>query len=185
MTQAAADATGLRAGTPVFAGGGDTQCALLGSDVVAPGRAGAVLGTTTPVMSVLAEPTIDPSGRLWSGCHVLPGRFTLESNSGDTGITWEWLLDLLGATDLAQVDVHAARHAVARLHARGANARSLARALSAWRSFYRFLIRDHGIAHNPFQGVRAPRAPRHLPQALSPDEAANLLLDRAFLTSVR
>ena len=99
VTAAAARTTGLREGTPVFAGGGDTQCALLGSDVVAPGRAGAVLGTTTPVMSVLAEPTIDPAGRLWSGCHVLPGRFTLESNSGDTGITWEWLLELVGLRD--------------------------------------------------------------------------------------
>ncbi|MFM7141675.1 MAG: FGGY family carbohydrate kinase, partial [Alphaproteobacteria bacterium] len=99
VTALAARATGLREGTPVFAGGGDTQCALLGSDVVAPGRAGAVLGTTTPVMSVLAEPTVDPTGKLWSGCHVLPGRFTLESNSGDTGITWEWLLDLLGLRD--------------------------------------------------------------------------------------
>jgi autoinducer 2 (AI-2) kinase len=99
VTAEAARATGLREGTPVFAGGGDTQCALLGSDVVAPGRAGAVLGTTTPVMSVDALPRIDPAGRLWSGCHVLPGRFTIESNSGDTGIAWEWLLDLLGLRD--------------------------------------------------------------------------------------
>lgn len=99
VTADAARETGLREGTPVFAGGGDTQCALLGSDVVAPGRAGAVLGTTTPVMTVLADPRTDPSGRLWSGCHVLPGRFTLESNSGDTGITWEWLLDLVGLRD--------------------------------------------------------------------------------------
>ena len=96
VTPSAAAATGLRPGTPVYAGGGDTQCALLGSAVVEPGRAGAVLGTTAPVMSVTAEPKVDASGRLWSGCHVLPGRWTIESNSGDTGITWEWLLGLLG-----------------------------------------------------------------------------------------
>ena len=51
VTPSAAAATGLRPGTPVYAGGGDTQCALLGSAVVEPGRAGAVLGTTAPVMS--------------------------------------------------------------------------------------------------------------------------------------
>lgn len=96
VTAQAAEQTGLRAGTPVFAGGGDTQCALLGSDVVEPGEAGAVLGTTTPVMTATAEPVFDLSGRLWTGCHVLPGRWTLESNAGDTGIAYEWLLGILG-----------------------------------------------------------------------------------------
>jgi sugar (pentulose or hexulose) kinase len=96
VTALAAEQTGLRAGTPVFAGGGDTQCALLGSDVVEPGEAGAVLGTTTPVMTATATPRHDPAGRLWTGCHVLPDRWTLESNAGDTGIAYEWLLGILG-----------------------------------------------------------------------------------------
>ena len=96
VTALAAEQTGLRAGTPVYAGGGDTQCALLGSDVVEPGEAGAVLGTTTPVMTATAEPVFDEAGRLWTGCHVLPGRWTLESNAGDTGIAYEWLLGILG-----------------------------------------------------------------------------------------
>ncbi|MEW6271386.1 MAG: FGGY-family carbohydrate kinase [Thermodesulfobacteriota bacterium] len=96
VTAAAAEQTGLRAGTPVYAGGGDTQCALLGSDVVEPGEAGAVLGTTTPVMAATREPVLDPTGRLWTGCHVVAGRWTLESNAGDTGIAYEWLLDTMG-----------------------------------------------------------------------------------------
>jgi autoinducer 2 (AI-2) kinase len=96
VTPAAAAETGLRAGTPVFAGGGDTQCALLGSAVVEPGEAGAVLGTTTPVMAATSSPLFDASGKLWTGCHVLPDRWTLESNAGDTGIAYEWLLETLG-----------------------------------------------------------------------------------------
>lgn len=96
VTAAAAAATGLAAGTPVFAGGADTPCALLGSDVVEPDEAGVVLGTTTPVMVVTAGPEIDPAGRLWTGCHVVPGRWEVESNGGDTGIAWEWLLGFLG-----------------------------------------------------------------------------------------
>jgi autoinducer-2 kinase len=95
----AAEATGFLAGTPVYAGGGDTQCALLGSDVVRPDHAGAVLGTTTPVMTVTAEPEIDASGKLWTGCHVVSGRWTLESNSGDTGIAYQWLVELVGLAD--------------------------------------------------------------------------------------
>jgi sugar (pentulose or hexulose) kinase len=92
----AAAATGFRVGTPVYAGGADTQCALLGSDVVAPDDAAAVLGTTTPVMAVTQAPVIDGSGRLWTGCHVLADRWTLESNGGDTGIGYQWLVELVG-----------------------------------------------------------------------------------------
>jgi integrase/recombinase XerC len=53
--------------------------------------------------------------------------------------------------------------------------KSLARMLSAWRSFFRYLARDHGATRNPFQGLRAPRSAKTLPKALSPDEAAQLL----------
>jgi autoinducer 2 (AI-2) kinase len=96
VSTTAADETGFAAGTPVFAGGGDTQCALLGSGVVDAGEAGAVLGTTTPVMVVTDAPEFDLTGRLWTGCHVLADRWTLESNAGDTGIAYEWLVATLG-----------------------------------------------------------------------------------------
>ena len=42
VTAAAADATGLRAGTPVVAGGGDQSANAVGVGAVAPGRRGAV-----------------------------------------------------------------------------------------------------------------------------------------------
>lgn len=45
VSAAAAAATGLRAGTPVIAGGGDGQCAGTGAGVLAPGRAYVNLGT--------------------------------------------------------------------------------------------------------------------------------------------
>lgn len=45
VTSAAAALTGLRAGTPVFAGGGDGQCAGLGVNVIAPGAVYLNLGT--------------------------------------------------------------------------------------------------------------------------------------------
>jgi sugar (pentulose or hexulose) kinase len=96
ITPDAAASTGFAAGTPVFVGGADTQCALLGGGVQDSGHAGAVLGTTAPVMAVCDRPDIDESGRLWAGCHVLSDRWTLESNSGETGTGWDWILELLG-----------------------------------------------------------------------------------------
>jgi sugar (pentulose or hexulose) kinase len=102
VTARAAAVTGIPAGTPVYAGGADTQSALLGSGVHEPGRTAAVLGTTAPVQLVLDRPIIDPGGRLWTSCHVVPDRWVLESNGGDTGDAWRWLLELtFGAADAA------------------------------------------------------------------------------------
>ena len=65
---------------------------------------------------------------------------------------------------------------VATLHGRGLSGRSLARMLSAWRAFYRFLIeRDRSLGDDPCAGIRPPKSPKRLPSALSPDEAARLV----------
>lgn len=96
VTRPAAEATGLLEGTPVFTGGADTQCALLGSGAISAGDTGVVLGTTGPVQRVLDAPAFDPVRQLWLGPHVVPGRWVLESNAGDTGKAYEWLLGLLG-----------------------------------------------------------------------------------------
>jgi len=85
------------------------------------------------------------------------------------------LFELSGATPLADLDVHHARRFVAVLHGRGLQGRSLARALSAWRTFFRYLARDHRFRCNPFQGIRAPKSTKTLPKALSPDEAVRLV----------
>jgi integrase/recombinase XerC len=85
------------------------------------------------------------------------------------------LLELAGETPLADLDVHHARRFIAVLHGRGLQGRSLARMLSAWRMFYRYLARIDVLKVNPFQGVRAPKSQKRLPKALSPDEAARLM----------
>lgn len=95
VSRDAAAVTGLRAGTPVFVGGADTQCSLLGAGASEHGATAATLGTTTPVQTVVGEPLFDPGGTLWVGCHVVPERWVLESNAGDTGEAYLWLLDLL------------------------------------------------------------------------------------------
>lgn len=100
VTARAAAATGIPEGTPVFVGGADTESALLGSGVYETDQAGAVLGTTTPVQVVTATPVIDPGGKLWTSCHVVPDRWVLESNAGDTGNAYRWLLELtFGSAD--------------------------------------------------------------------------------------
>jgi len=87
------------------------------------------------------------------------------------------LFALLPELPLDRVDSQAIRRAIAQLHARGLSGKSLARMLSAWRGFFRWLVRHQGLASNPCTGVRAPKSPKQLPKALSPD-AAQQLLDR-------
>lgn len=91
----AAEALGLRAGTPVAVGAADTQCGLLGAGALARGAIGIVTGTTAAVQLVSDRPLLDPDARLWSGCHALPDRFVVESNAGPVGDALAWLGGLL------------------------------------------------------------------------------------------
>jgi integrase/recombinase XerC len=68
------------------------------------------------------------------------------------------------------------RRLIAMLHAKGASPRTLALTLSAWRGYFRWLARHRNLRANPVLGIRAPKAARPLPKALSV-EAAQRLLD--------
>jgi len=67
------------------------------------------------------------------------------------------------------------RRMVAQLHAKGLSPRTLALVLSAWRGWFRWLVRHRGLRANPVLGIRAPRAGRPLPKALSVEAAQQLL----------
>lgn len=85
------------------------------------------------------------------------------------------LIRLAGNAPLAGLQLPQIRRFVAQLHGRGLNGKSLARMLSAWRGFYRYLAREHGFTHNPCLGLRAPKSARILPSALSPEQAGQLM----------
>ncbi|MCP5267998.1 MAG: tyrosine recombinase XerC [Zoogloeaceae bacterium] len=85
------------------------------------------------------------------------------------------LITLADAQPLVALQVHHIRRYLAQLHARGLGGRSLARILSAWRGFYRWLNLRGEAPQNPVEGVRPPKSPKALPHALSPDEANALL----------
>ena len=82
---------------------------------------------------------------------------------------------LAGERTLASLSPGDIRRFVAALHSKGQSPRSLARILSSWRGFFDWLVRQHEAGSNPCAGVRAPKAPRVLPQTLSPDDAVRLV----------
>ena len=95
LNKEAASRLGLMAGIPVAVGGADTQCGLLGMGVVNAGQLAVVAGTTTPVQMVIEKPTIDPKMHLWTGLHVIPGFYVLESNAGQMGSSLEWFARIM------------------------------------------------------------------------------------------
>lgn len=64
---------------------------------------------------------------------------------------------------------------LARLAAEGMAAPSIARCLSAVRSFHRFLVTDGYATADPAEGVEAPRGWKRLPKTLSREQVVSLL----------
>ena len=78
-----------------------------------------------------------------------------------------------GAALTAVQNMHMRRW-VAQMHSAGRSGRGIALILSGWRGFYTWLGREGLVASNPVQDLRAPKAAKPLPKALSVDEAVQL-----------
>ena len=88
----------------------------------------------------------------------------------------ESLLELAAERPLASLDRHALQRALATLHGRGLGPRTLALTLSAWRGLWRALAReDPRFDPGLLTGLRLPKAPRRLPNALTEADAVRLV----------
>ncbi len=85
------------------------------------------------------------------------------------------LAALCGGRDPLQLTEAEVRTGIARAAREGLAPRSLARRLSAWRGYLDWLAAGQGVNRNPARGVKAPKAPRRLPRALSPELAQRLV----------
>ena len=95
ISAAAAEATGLRAGTPVVAGGGDQSANAVGVGAVSPGTVALSLGTSGVIFAATTEPLFDPQGRVHAFCHAVPGRWHLMSVMLSAAGSLRWLRDTL------------------------------------------------------------------------------------------
>jgi integrase/recombinase XerC len=75
---------------------------------------------------------------------------------------------------LAQAQPHHIRTWVAQLRGRGLAPRSIAIHLAAWRGLFRWWGQQGQVQANPVDGIRAPKAPKPLPKALSVQQAVAL-----------
>ena len=99
----AAEATGLRAGTPVVLGGGDGPLAALGVGVIDPADgAYAYLGSSSWVSVAAAEPLHDPMMRTMTFDHVVPGRYVPTATMQAGGASLDWVAEVLRPDDPAR-----------------------------------------------------------------------------------
>ena len=127
-------------------------------------------GVTAPAAAIDTTPQINAFAaylageRNYSPATVLAYRHSLDE-----------LQRHLAGKPFASAQPQAIRLAVAKLASSGRQPRTIARALSAWRSFFRWGVRHQLFNANPVSGIRAPKASKPLPKALSIDHAVALM----------
>jgi xylulokinase len=95
VTVEAAAATGLRAGTPVVAGGGDQASNAVGVGVVSPGTMALSLGTSGVVFAATDRPLFEPHGIVHAFCHAVPERWHMMSVMLSAAGSLRWFRDAL------------------------------------------------------------------------------------------
>ncbi len=118
VTQDAAAATGLRAGTPVAVGAVDALAEAISVGVVQPGDLMIMYGSTTFFILVLDEPV--PDTRTWTTAGAFRSQYALAAGMATTGSLTRWFRDEL-ARDLPQEDAYDALFAAAREVAPGSD----------------------------------------------------------------
>jgi len=100
--------------------------------------------------------------------------YTVRNYSSDLIDFLNFLRDK-GVNSLKEVDRHILRDYLSRLTDKGIVKVSLARKLSAIRSFYRYLMREEILSQNPLEGTSSPKQDKRLPSFLTIEEVKRLL----------
>ena len=95
LSAVAAQATGLRAGIPIIAGGGDQAAQAVGVGAIREGIVALTLGTSGVVFATVDSPFIEAQGRLHAFCHAIPGRWHLMGVMLSAAGSLRWFRDTL------------------------------------------------------------------------------------------
>ena len=101
--------------------------------------------------------------------------YTVRNYATDLSGFFQFLRDK-GIKSLKEVDKHVLRSYLSQLMEQGIVKASIARKLSAIRSFYRYLLRERIIAINPVENVSSPKLDKRLPSFLTVEETVRLLM---------
>lgn len=99
---------------------------------------------------------------------------TLQAYSRDL-LALQSFADSLGLQDWAEFEIGHIRQYSSQRYRQQVSARTIQRELSVFRSFFKCLMTNGWISHNPAKTVRAPKASRQLPKVLDVDQLGVLL----------
>ncbi|MCE2458003.1 MAG: xylulokinase [Dehalococcoidia bacterium] len=99
LTASAAEALGLRQGTPVVGGGADNAAAAVGSGVVGQGALQTSIGTSGAVVAPIEQPSVDPGMRIHSFNHADDDTWYLMGVVLSAGAAFDWFRRTLSALD--------------------------------------------------------------------------------------
>jgi xylulokinase len=97
ITDSVATLTGLQAGTPVIAGGGDQAAGAVGMGAVESHIIGLTVGTSGVVFAPLTHYAYEPQGRLHAFCHAVPGLWHFMGVMLSAAGSLQWYRDTLAA----------------------------------------------------------------------------------------
>lgn len=100
LSQAAAQETGLAAGTPVVGGAGDQAAGAVGNGVVETGILSSTIGTSGVLFAFTDHPVLDPKGRMQSFCHAVPGKWHVMGVTQGAGLSLRWFRDNFGGAEM-------------------------------------------------------------------------------------
>ncbi len=96
ISTAAAEATGLKAGTPVIGGGGDQAASAVGNGIVEPGLVSDTIGTSGVVFAHMDAVAYDAAGRVHTFCHAVRGKWHVMGVTQGAGLSLQWYRNQLG-----------------------------------------------------------------------------------------
>ena len=172
LTEAAAELTGLRAGTPVVIGAGDVPASQIGAGATGVGAIHLSLGTAVYFGITLDRPLPDPERRLGPLGHVVAGQWLLWLEIATGGAALAWLdRQLAGLSPNGQVRDHAA---VERAVAAAANGMDQL-LFGPWLTGERVPFFDDGV-RAAFTGLALHHGPGHLTRAVMEGVACQIAL---------
>jgi integrase/recombinase XerC len=102
-------------------------------------------------------------------------KHTIRAYAGDLDVFAAYISSRDGKIDWKKIDHIAIRGFLSHLYDKGLSKTSVARALAAVRSLYRWLAQEGVVEQNPAKLVSTPRLPKKLPRVPSIEEMNNVL----------
>ncbi|MFZ5974103.1 MAG: FGGY-family carbohydrate kinase [Bacillota bacterium] len=100
ISKQAAEATGFAEGMPICSGGGDQQCAAIGSGVIREGLSEITIGTSSVMVAHVDSSKPDPDQAVFFGGHAIPHKWDMEGGASSSGVNLRWWRDTYAQAEI-------------------------------------------------------------------------------------